>query len=52
VPAWEQHETYLYLNPGSVSIPKENSPHSYMVLEGRTLTWKDLEGTPYHQLTL
>ena len=52
VPAWEQHDTHLYLNPGSVSIPKENSPHSYMVLEGRTLTWKDLEGTPYHQLTL
>ena len=33
----------LYVNPGSVSIPKENSPHSYMILDGASLLWKDLE---------
>ena len=32
------------MNPGSVSIPKENTPHSYLMLEGGLLTWKDLEG--------
>ena len=42
----------LYLNPGSVSIPKAGSAHSYLLLEGDTLTWKDLDGTVYHTLTL
>ncbi|MBE6688681.1 MAG: phosphodiesterase [Ruminococcaceae bacterium] len=31
-----------YINPGSVSIPKENSPHSYIVYENGTFTHKDL----------
>lgn len=25
IPAWKEHDDFLYLNPGSVSIPKENS---------------------------
>lgn len=33
-----------YLNPGSVSIPKENSWHGYMVLEDGIFTWKNLAG--------
>lgn len=36
-----------YLNPGSVSIPKEASPHSYMTYENGVFTWKDIEGKPY-----
>ena len=36
-----------YLNPGSVSIPKEGSAHSYMTLEGGLFQWKDLEGRVY-----
>ena len=53
VPAWQAFgEGNLYLNPGSVSIPKENSPHSYMTLEGGKLVWKDLEGKVYHELSL
>lgn len=32
------------MNPGSVSIPKENSHHGYMIMEGLDFTWKDLEG--------
>jgi len=43
VPAFEERETCTYVNCGSVSIPKETSPHSYLVLEGRTLEWKDVE---------
>ncbi len=43
VPACEQRQTCLYLNCGSVSIPKENSPHSCLVLEGDELKWYDLE---------
>ena len=35
------------LNPGSVSIPKENSAHSYMTYEDGLFQWKDLDGTVY-----
>ena len=52
VPAWQDTGEFWYLNPGSVSIPKEGSAHSYMVLEERTFTWKNLEGASYHQLSL
>ncbi len=34
----------LYLNPGSVSIPKEGSVRGYMILEGTVFTWKDMDG--------
>lgn len=39
--------TYRYLNPGSVSIPKEGSAHSYMIWEDREFIWKNLEGEAY-----
>lgn len=47
VPANVQTETFRYLNPGSVAIPKEGSTHSYMILENGSFTWKDLEGKAY-----
>ena len=53
VPAWTDFgQGNLYLNPGSVSIPKENTAHSYMTLEGSTACWKTMEGVCYHQLQL
>ena len=53
VPAWTEFgEDNLYLNPGSVSIPKEGSAHSYMILENETVTWKNLEGEIYHSFQL
>ena len=54
VPAWEAFgEDNFYLNPGSVSIPKENSPHSYMTLENGVFQWKELEsGEVYHELKM
>ena len=42
VPAFIRHDTFIYVNPGSVSIPKSDTPHSYLMLEGDALTWKDL----------
>ncbi|WP_073076588.1 phosphodiesterase [Sporobacter termitidis] len=47
VPLCEVGETFISLNPGSVSIPKENSPHSYMTLEDGLFKWKDIEGDTY-----
>ena len=51
VPAWTEFgEKNLYLNPGSLSIPKEGSAHGYMTLEDRTFCWKTLQGEEYHRL--
>lgn len=47
VPKCTEHEDYIYMNPGSVSIPKEDSPHSYMIYENGAFLWKDLEGEIY-----
>ena len=52
VPACRDCGDFLYINPGSVSIPKENSAHSYMILEGGRLTWKDLDGNVYMEHAL
>lgn len=53
VPAWEPFgNDNLYLNPGSVAIPKDNSPQGYMILDNNTFQWKDLAGTVYHTLAL
>ena len=52
VPKCYERDSILILNPGSVSIPKENSPHSYMTLENGELFWKDLEGKVYNSFSL
>ena len=52
VPVGEEYDTHIYMNPGSVSIPKEGSCHSYMVLENGTFIWKDLEGKEYQRYAL
>lgn len=52
VPKCTEHETYTYLNPGSVSIPKENSHHGYMILQDGVFLWKDLEGNIKHTYNL
>lgn len=44
IPACEEMEHFLYLNPGSVSIPKEGSVHGYMIYENGSFQWKALEG--------
>lgn len=31
-----------FLNPGSVSIPKNNTPHSYLIYDNYDFTWVDL----------
>lgn len=49
IPAKEQRGGYIYLNPGSVSIPKEGSAHSYMILDEH-FSWKDLDGNVYMTL--
>ena len=53
VPAWTEFgQGNLYLNPGSVSIPKEGSEHSYMILKAGEAVWKTLEGEIFHSIKL
>ena len=54
VPAWTEFgQGNVYLNPGSLSIPKENSPHSYMIFEDGVFYWKDVDtGEIYHTRVL
>ena len=54
VPAWTEFGLgNVYLNPGSLSIPKENSPHSYMIFEDGVFCWKDVDtGEIYHTRVL
>ena len=47
VPKCVEHESYIYMNPGSVSIPKENSEHGYMTLTDGLFEWKTFEGKTY-----
>ena len=37
-------DSNTYLNPGSIALPKENNPRTYMVYENRTFTVKTLSG--------
>ena len=46
VPFQEKRGEVLCLNPGSVSIPKQQTPHSYMALENGVFQWKTLDGKP------
>lgn len=46
IPKCEKKDGYTYMNPGSVSIPKEGSANSYMILEDK-FYWKDIDGNTY-----
>ena len=50
VPACVEHDNYTYMNPGSVSIPKEDRRHSYMTTQDGKFNWVDLKtGETYRQ---
>ncbi len=44
VPLCEARGENIYLNPGSVAIPKEGSWHGYMIIENGRFLWKGLDG--------
>ena len=44
IPRLTEHENYIYMNPGSVSMPKAESMSSYMLISGDEVLWKDLDG--------
>ena len=44
VPGCREHGEYIYMNPGSLSIPKDGSHHGYMTMDEGCFMWKDFEG--------
>lgn len=50
IPANQNMGTYTYMNPGSVSLPKEGSKRGYMIYDG-AFTWKALDGTPLSSIS-
>lgn len=47
----EELLNYIYMNSGSVSIPKGNGYHGYMIIENNDFTWNDLEGITHFKYT-
>lgn len=52
IPGCETRDGVLFLNPGSVSLPKNGSPRSYMTFDGTVFIWKTLEGEEFLRHTL
>jgi putative phosphoesterase len=49
IPKFEAKSNYTYVNPGSVSIPKEGSCHSYLIFD-KGFTFKNLESFEEYSL--
>lgn len=41
---WDIYDTFYCFNPGSVSLPKNDSFFGYMIFENDSFTWKTLDG--------
>lgn len=52
IPVCEECDGFIYMNPGSISIPKENSKHAYMIMEEDMAVWKGLDGEVLWKYTL
>ncbi|KNF07762.1 phosphodiesterase [Gottschalkia purinilytica] len=48
----EKYENIYILNPGSITLPKDNGPNSYGVLENNLFEIKDLEGNTFKSIYL
>ena len=52
IPAAEKFgDENFYINPGSVSIPKENSEKSYILYENREFVFYSLDGAVYDSIS-
>jgi len=43
---------FYFVNPGSVSLPKDDATHSYMIYEDSTFTIKDMDGKVIRSMRL
>lgn len=47
IPVCDKSDSCIYVNPGSISIPKEGSQHSYIILDDSGIYFKNLDGQIY-----
>ena len=47
VPRFHIYDSFIYVNCGSVSIPKDNTPHTYLIYSENQLYLKHLSGEIY-----
>ena len=52
IPVLEDRGVYMLANPGSVTLPKQNSVRGYLLLEEGALTLKDLDNTVAQKLSI
>jgi hypothetical protein len=52
LPVAKKHNGIYILNPGSVTLPKEDYPNSYAILEDDLFQIKDLQGTVIKEIVL
>ncbi len=52
IPVCKRIDDYVLINPGSVSIPKEDSANGYIIFENKTFVWKDLNGNVISKYTI
>lgn len=51
LPVRRDYGRFTYLNPGSLALPKDGTPHSYMTLEDGKFVWHNLAaGTRFEPL--
>ncbi len=48
----EEKEGYIFANPGSISLPKCNTEHSYIILEPNKIILKSVNGEVLQKLSL
>lgn len=47
-----EHDDYIYINPGSVSIPKEGTPRGYIIIDDDSIVFKTLSGEKVSSFSL
>ncbi|MCD2348781.1 phosphodiesterase [Clostridium guangxiense] len=52
IPVAKKKDGIFIINPGSISLPKENNPNSYGILEDNAFKIKDLAGTTFMNINL
>jgi len=52
IPKAEKSGDITIINPGSISIPKENNPNTYGILEDNVFTVKRIDGTMFMQIEI
>ena len=51
IPCTKDEDGIVFLNPGSVSIPKEGSAHGYIIYDNGTFRFMDMDGAEYMKFT-